>query len=232
MREKVFVQECEPSRQALLSANSASLYRRAGKQCIDVVFAAAGIALSSPVLFACACAVKFDSPGPVFFRQQRVGQRGRLFTLLKFRSMRVGPEGDQLKITVAGDSRVTPVGRWLRKTKLDELPQLFNVLVGDMSLIGPRPEVPEYVRYYDSTQRAVLQLKPGITGPSSLEFIDEEELLKGESDPHHFYCTQLLPRKVAIDLKYCESANLVSDCSIACRTLCRVLAVRRLFSLY
>jgi len=144
--------------------------------------------------------------------------------------MKAGSERDHLNITVAGDPRVTAVGKWLRKTKLDELPQLFNVLCGDMSLIGPRPEVPEYVRHYDESQRLVLQVKPGITGPSSLEFIDEEEFLRGKSDPQHFYCTKILPRKIELDLNYCQEASFISDCRIAFRTVLRILSVRRLFT--
>jgi lipopolysaccharide/colanic/teichoic acid biosynthesis glycosyltransferase len=218
---------------AMLSpaSGSSGFYQRAGKRCADLIVSATGIAFTWPILLMCACAIKLESSGPILFRQQRVGQRGQLFTVLKFRSMRNGSERDHLKITVAGDSRVTAVGKWLRKTKLDELPQLFNVLYGEMSLIGPRPEVPEYVRHYDNTQRLVLQVKPGITGPASLEFIDEEELLRHASDPHWLYCTDILPRKLELDLKYCQTASFMSDIRIAYRTLLRVLAFGRVFNL-
>jgi lipopolysaccharide/colanic/teichoic acid biosynthesis glycosyltransferase len=163
-----------------------------------------------------------ESPGPILFRQQRVGHGGKFFTVLKFRSMRIGSERDLMRITVAGDLRVTKVGKWLRKTKLDELPQLLNVLRGDMSLIGPRPEVPEYVRYYNEAQRLVLQVKPGITGPASLEFIDEEEVLKESSDPERFYCATLMRRKLDIDLEYCKAVCFVTDFQIAYKTLVKM----------
>jgi len=231
MPESLFTQGLEIDGYALSRAHGSSgFYLRVGKQCVDLVTSACGIVLASPILVACACAIKLGSSGPILFRQQRVGLGGKLFSVLKFRSMRVGSERDRLKITVAGDPRVTAVGKWLRKTKLDELPQLFNVLCGDMSLIGPRPEVPEYVRDYDQAQRLVLQVKPGITGPSSLEFIDEEELLRGASDPQHFYRTRILPRKIELDLQYCQRASFSSDCGIVFRTLWRLLAVRRLFT--
>jgi lipopolysaccharide/colanic/teichoic acid biosynthesis glycosyltransferase len=231
MPENVLTQDSGIDGHTSSRANGCSgFYRRAGKRWVDLMVSASGIVLTSPFLIACACAIKLDSSGPILFQQKRVGLHGKLFTVLKFRSMRIGSERDHLKITVAGDPRVTAVGKWLRKTKLDELPQLFNVLCGDMSLIGPRPEVPEYVRQYDQTQRLVLQVKPGITGLSSLEFIDEEELLRGASNPRHFYCTKILPRKIALDLNYCQRASFITDCGIAFRTVLRILTVRRLFT--
>jgi lipopolysaccharide/colanic/teichoic acid biosynthesis glycosyltransferase len=223
MQEDVLANGSGIDGHALPTANGrSSYYLRAGKRCADLIVSGIGIAISSPILIGCACAIKTESPGPVLFRQQRVGQGGKLFTVLKFRSMRIGSELDPLRITVAGDLRVTKVGTWLRKTKLDELPQLLNVLRGDMSLIGPRPEVPEYVRFYNEAQRFVLQVKPGITGPASLEFIDEEEVLKESSDPEWSYRTTLMPRKLAIDLEYCKGVCFVTDFQIAYKTLVKM----------
>ena len=204
------------------SSSRRKIYLRAGKRCADLVVSLLGITLSSPILILCASAVKLGSCGPVLFRQQRVGRNGKLFTLLKFRTMTCGPHTERLKITVAGDPRVTTVGTWLRKMKLDELPQLFNVVRGDMSVIGPRPEVPEYVRFYDQRQRMVLRLKPGITGPASLVFINEETVLKQSRNPELFYRTHVMPQKLQIDLEYCERVSFLADCSLACRTLAKM----------
>jgi lipopolysaccharide/colanic/teichoic acid biosynthesis glycosyltransferase len=210
---------------------SSSFYARAGKRLVDLIVSACGVMLAAPILIGCACAIKLESGSPILFRQQRVGRRGKLFTIFKFRSMRTELDSNHLNITVAGDPRITTFGKWLRKAKLDELPQLFNVLSGDMSLIGPRPEVPEYVRCYDEIQRLVLQVRPGITGPSALQFIDEEDLLKSARDPRDFYCTRLLPRKVDLDLRYCQTMSFRSDCAIAVRTLLKLFTVRRLLIL-
>jgi lipopolysaccharide/colanic/teichoic acid biosynthesis glycosyltransferase len=223
IREDVFAKGSEIDRRTARPTNGrSSIYLRAGKRCADLIVSGIGIAISSPILIGCACAIKTESCGPVLFHQERVGQGGRLFTVLKFRTMRIGSEPDALRITVAGDLRVTKVGKWLRKTKLDELPQLLNVLRGDMSLIGPRPEVPEYVRFYNKAQRFVLQVKPGITGPASLAFIDEEEVLKESSDPEWFYRTTLMPHKLEIDLEYCKGVCFVSDLQIAYKTLVKM----------
>ena len=207
------------------ASGSSTLYRRAGKRCVDLVAACVGISLIWPILILCAVAIKLESPGPVLFPQKRAGRYGKQFTVFKLRTMRNRPEADQLKITVAGDPRVTRTGKWLRKTKLDELPQLFNVLWGDMSLIGPRPEVLDYTRHYDSRQRMVLQVKPGITGLASLAFIHEEELLQKASDPQLFYRTTVLPRKLDLDLEYCETVRFSLDFQIACRTLARIVGL-------
>ena len=158
------------------------------KRAFDLFFSALGLLALSPLLLLLAMAVKLTSRGPVFFRQQRVGQGGRLFYILKLRSMVVNAEKLGLSVTRDGDPRITPLGRLLRKTKLDELPQLWNVLVGDMSFVGPRPEVPGYVRQYTPGQRRVLELKPGITDLATIEFRNEEE--SAERGPRH---RQILP---------------------------------------
>jgi lipopolysaccharide/colanic/teichoic acid biosynthesis glycosyltransferase len=130
--------------------------------------------------------------------------------------------GEPLKITVMGDPRITRVGRCLRATKLDELPQLFNVFRGDMSLVGPRPEVPEYVARYSSTQKKLLEFKPGITGAASLGYIREDELLAGKQDPDRFYRQYILPHKVELDLAYCAQATLMNDVRLLVQTICRI----------
>src|SRR5262249_39073602 len=159
-----------------------------------------GLALLAPLMAAIAALVRLSSPGPILFRQKRVGVNERLFLLYKFRTMRVGHVGSS--VTAGDDPRVTPIGRWLRQTKWDELPQLFNVLKGEMSLVGPRPEVPEYVRHYTPEQRQVLAVRPGITGVSQLEFRCEEALLAGRDDVEAYYLSVVLPAKLRLDLRY------------------------------
>jgi lipopolysaccharide/colanic/teichoic acid biosynthesis glycosyltransferase len=189
------------------------------KRAFDVVFACLGLIISAPVLVLCAIAIKLDSAGPILFRQTRVGRYGRRFEILKLRSMNNSPDKHGPKLTVSGDPRITRVGRWLRAAKLDELPQLYNVLHGEMSLVGPRPEVPEYVASYNSRQKQLLNFKPGITGPASLDCIREEALLSAEEDPEMFYRQHLLPRKLELDLHYCESANVASDLQLLATTI-------------
>ena len=159
--------------------SSGRLYR---KRLFDIVCAALGLLVLSPVLLVCALLVGLTSPGGVLFRQERVGKDGVPFTIYKFRSMRKDNAG--LKISTSGDSRITPVGRVLRKAKLDELPQLWNVLKGDMSFVGPRPEVREYVDLYTPEQRQVLLVRPGITGMASIRYRNENDLLSASADPN------------------------------------------------
>jgi len=189
------------------------------KRSFDVVVAALGLVAVSPVLLLLAAAVKLADGGPVFFCQERVGQGGRLFRIWKFRTMVVNAERLGLGVTRDGDARVTPVGRWLRKSKLDELPQLWNVLVGEMSFVGPRPELPRYVARYTESQRAVLQLKPGITDLATLAFRDEEELLARAADVETCYVGFCLPRKIELNLEYARRASLGRDVQIILRTL-------------
>ena len=192
------------------------------KRTVDIVAAALGLCVLSPLFAVCAMAVTWDSPGPVLFRQTRVGRYGKPFTLLKFRSMMQDADRQGLKVTAAGDPRVTGVGRWLRATKLDELPQLLNVLRGEMSLVGPRPEVPEYVAGYDVEQRNVLNVRPGITGVASLYYVREEDVLAGKADPDRFYKEHILPRKLEMDLAYCVSATLATDMRVLGSTIARL----------
>jgi lipopolysaccharide/colanic/teichoic acid biosynthesis glycosyltransferase len=195
------------------------------KRAFDIVFSLMGLAALSPVLLVLAALVKLSDGGPVFFRQERVGQLGRRFRILKFRSMVVNAERLGLSLTQDGDPRITRVGRFLRKTKLDELPQLWNVLVGEMSFVGPRPEVPRYVDQYTPTQRRVLALKPGITDLATLEFRNEEELLLSmggetvDGGVEKFYVEYCIPRKIELNLAYAQRANLWQDTLVILRTL-------------
>jgi lipopolysaccharide/colanic/teichoic acid biosynthesis glycosyltransferase len=186
-------------------------YARFGKRVFDFIGAAAALVIAAPFLLLCALAVRLESRGPIFFRQWRVGQNGKPFRMIKFRSMVPGADKQGLKITASGDPRITKVGRILRRSKMDELPQLFNVLRGEMSLVGPRPEVPEYTAKYSLDERKVLEVKPGITGPASLAHIDEEQLLAGRTDKEHFYVSTIMRRKLQIDLAYCRQVSFRED---------------------
>lgn len=191
------------------------------KRAFDVVCSALGLLVLSPVLLACALLVGLSSPGGVLFRQERIGKDGVPFTIYKFRSMRQDNAG--LKITTSGDSRITPVGKVLRKTKLDELPQLFNVLKGDMSFVGPRPEVREYTDLYDKEQRQVLLVRPGITGLASIRFRNENELLDASDDPNRTYIEEVMPQKIALDLEYIPHASVWYDIRLILETLVTVV---------
>ncbi|MGH9841530.1 MAG: sugar transferase [Blastocatellia bacterium] len=190
---------------------------------LDLAIAAPAAAICSPVLVIVAALVKLDSRGPAFFRQRRIGRFGRPFDILKFRTMVVDAEQRGAQITVGRDPRITRTGHFLRRTKLDELPQLINVLKGEMSIVGPRPEVPRYVALYSAEQRQILALRPGITSPASIVFHNESELLARHPDPEEFYRNEALPAKINLDLNYARSATVWSDCAIIVRTLLRIL---------
>lgn len=194
------------------------------KRAFDIVFALLLLLLLSPLLFAFALLVAATSPGGPIFRQVRVGRNGRAFRLLKFRTMRPGSEA-QGQLTIGGrDPRVTSVGYFLRKTKLDELPQLWNVLVGDMSMVGPRPEVPQYAALYTAEQREVLGVRPGITGMASIDHIDESEMLARAADPERAYIDEVMPAKLALDLRYVRERSFALDMRILAATFKRVLS--------
>lgn len=194
------------------------------RRALDIAASAVGLLVLSPLFAVIAAAIVLENGRPVFYRGRRVGRAGRPFYLLKFRTM--VPDADRLgpAITAKGDPRVTRVGRWLRRTKLDELPQLLNVLRGEMSLVGPRPEDPKYVALYDADQRRVLSVRPGLTSPASLAFRDEEQRLAGE-DWEQVYREQILPAKLAIDLEYLSRRTVASDLRLVLRTL-RVFTAR------
>lgn len=192
------------------------------KRTFDILFAFLLLLLLLPLLVVFAFVVALTSPGGAFFRQLRVGRGGKEFRLLKFRTMRTGSEAKG-QLTIGGrDSRITGVGYVLRKTKLDELPQLWNVLVGDMSVVGPRPEVPKYVALYTADQRAVLKVRPGITGMASIDYIDENEILARAADPERAYIDDVMPAKLALDLRYVRERSLALDMRIIGATINRV----------
>lgn len=190
------------------------------KRLLDLVASGLGLLLLAPLLFLIALAVKLDSPGPVFFRQERVGRHGRTFRIHKFRTMVTDAERKGLQITVGADARVTRVGEILRKHKLDELAQLIDVFAGDMSLVGPRPEVPRYVACYpDDVRDIVLSVKPGITDWASIEYKDENEILGNAADPQRAYVEEVLPVKLEYYANYVRERSLWGDIVIIFATL-------------
>lgn len=191
-----------------------------GKRVFDVLAAGTGLLLLAPLLLAVAAWVRLDSPGPVFYRQERVGRGGRPFHIHKFRTMRFEPHGGGPQITVGGDARITRAGRFLRRSKLDELAQLIDVLQGTMSLVGPRPEVPRYVALYPAALRAkVLAVRPGITDFASLAFRDENERLAAAADPERCYVETILPAKLELAAQYVDRASLRTDLTLILRTV-------------
>ena len=189
------------------------------KRVYDLGFSGTGLILLSPLFILVGLLIKLTDGGPVFFRQRRVGRFGREFWIWKFRTMVVGADRLGLSLTKDGDPRITRIGRFLRKTKLDELPQLWNVFRGDMSLVGPRPEVPRYVALYSDTQREILNLKPGITDLATLEFSHEEEILRTAEDVEQFYLEHCLPRKIELNRLYAQNASLWHDTLLILKTL-------------
>ena len=192
------------------------------KRACDVTGALLGLAVLWPLLLVIAAAIVVRDGKPVLFRQERVGRDGRPFRLWKFRTMTAGAEQRGRQITVGADPRITRIGRWLRAMKLDELPQLVNVLRGEMSLVGPRPEVPRYVALYTPAQRAVLALTPGITDPASLRYYDESRVLDGAEDPERLYVDQIMPEKIRVNLEYAARATAWSDLGVVFATLRRL----------
>ena len=189
------------------------------KRTFDLLLATTGLLLLSPLLLIGATLAKLQSKGTIFYKATRVGRGGTLFEMYKFRTMVANADSIGGSLTTYKDTRVTRIGRFLRWTKLDELPNLINVIKGEMSLIGPRPEAPVYVKYYTETQRQVLQVKPGMTGPSQLANRDEEEKLKGQQDAEHFYITELMPKKLDLDLHYVATQRITSDIGWLLKTL-------------
>jgi lipopolysaccharide/colanic/teichoic acid biosynthesis glycosyltransferase len=183
---------------------------------LDVTLCVLALPALAPLMALIAAATFLDSPGPVLYRSPRVGLGGRPFQMLKFRSMRHGVDGPS--ISNADDDRFTPIGRWLRRTRLDELPQLINVLRGEMALVGPRPELAEFVAAYPQPYARILSVLPGITGPTQLAYADEEQLLAGASDVDAFYRDRILPAKIDSDLRYVESRSVRGDAMVLWRT--------------
>ncbi len=190
------------------------------KRLFDLFLGSLGLLLVSPMFLVISAAIRFDSPGPVFFRQERVGRYGRPFRIFKFRTMYVDAEESGRMITVGDDPRITRAGRYLRRLKLDELPQLFNVVKGEMSLVGPRPEVPRYVEFYpEEIRKQVLSVRPGITDFASIMYKDESGVLAGCADPEERYVNVVLPEKLKHYVRYVSERTLWMDFKIVLLTL-------------
>ena len=188
------------------------------KRLFDVVASGLGLLVLSPLFLILAAWIKLDSKGPVFYRQLRVGRNNKDFRIFKFRSMRVGSDKGSL-VTIGGrDPRVTRSGYWIRKFKLDELPQLINVFVGDMSLVGPRPEVRHYVDYWTPNQMHVLDVRPGITDPASIKFRNENELMEQAEDPEKYYIEVIMQEKNNLYLEYVENHSFFGDIGLIFKT--------------
>ena len=196
------------------------------KRCFDIVASGCGLLVLSPVLLAVALWIKLDSKGPVFYRQVRVGRHNKDFRIFKFRSVRVGADKGSL-VTIGGrDPRVTRSGYFIRKYKLDELPQLINVFTGDMSLVGPRPEVRHYVDYWTPGQMHVLDVRPGITDPASIKFRNENELLEKAENPEDYYINVIMQEKLRLYMEYVENASFLYDLKLIFKTF-RVIVSER-----
>ena len=194
------------------------------KRLFDVVASGVGLLLLSPLFLLVAIWIKLDSPGPVFYRQVRVGRYNRDFRIFKFRSMRVGADKGSL-VTIGGrDPRVTRSGYFIRKFKIDELPQLINVFIGDMSLVGPRPEVRHYVDYWTKDQLHVLDVRPGITDPASIKFRNENELLEKAEDPEKYYIEVIMQEKLRLYLEYVENHSFWYDIKLIFQTCAAIIA--------
>lgn len=192
------------------------------KRLLDLVVSAVGLVILAPFFLVFAAAIKVDSRGPVFYLQERVGRGGMIFRLFKFRTMRVGADKATAITVGQRDPRITSVGYFLRRFKLDELPQLINVLKGEMSLVGPRPELKRFVDLYQGDQRKVIEVTPGITDYASLEFRNENELLEGKQDPIDFYVKEILPKKLELNLKYIREQSLWTDVKIIALTIVHI----------
>jgi lipopolysaccharide/colanic/teichoic acid biosynthesis glycosyltransferase len=197
--------------------------RWTAKRVFDLAVSIAGLILLSPVFVGIAIAIRCTSPGPVLFRQVRIGHCGRPFTLLKFRTMVASAPGLGPNVSPAGDPRVTRIGAFLRRRYLDEIPQLLNVIRGDMSLVGPRPETPEFVALYTPEERQVLRVLPGMAGPSTLAFESEAKVLAGTDDPYRYYVDHLLHERVGADLEYLERRSFLYDLHVLVKTVLMVL---------
>lgn len=212
---------------AVQQATQLQPFARCLKRVGDILGAVVGLAVCLPLFLLIALAIRLDSPGPVLFRHRRMGRGRRPFHVLKFRTMvdeaeMIGPE-----VTIATDRRITRVGAFLRRTKLDELPQLWNVLLGEMSLVGPRPQSFSFLPYYsDEDLGVILSVRPGITGPTQLWLRNEEEILARQDDPIRFYVVTLLPEKIASDRRYVQTWSLQTDLRILVLTMCALLRIR------
>jgi lipopolysaccharide/colanic/teichoic acid biosynthesis glycosyltransferase len=195
------------------------------KRLLDILAAVAGLTLLAPLLAAVALLIKLDSPGPVFFKQQRVGKGFRPFWIYKFRTMKVDPDGGPV-LTIGADRRITRAGALLRRSKIDELPQLINILKGDMTIVGPRPEVPRYVEAFRRDYEEILKVRPGLTDLASLKYRDESALLGQSGDPEEEYLRRILPDKIRLAKDYIHRSSLLFDINLIGKTLLRVVFPR------
>ena len=197
--------------------------RLALKRAMDIAISGAALCVLWPVLLLIALAIVIDDPGPVFYRQVRVGRGGKEFRIFKFRTMVVDADRKGLQITVGRDSRITRMGALLRKSKLDELAQLLNVFLGQMSFVGPRPEVPRYVAMYTPYQRQVLLVRPGITDYASIAYRNENDLLAGAEDPERMYIDVIMPDKIELNMKYLREISPLADIRLILSTIAAVI---------
>lgn len=193
------------------------------KRAMDIVISAGALCVLWPLFLVIALAIVVGDPGPVFYRQVRIGRGGKPFRIFKFRTMVVNAEKKGLSITVGRDSRITRVGAFLRRTKLDELAQLLNVLAGQMSFVGPRPEVPRYVEMYTPYQRQVLLVRPGITDYASIAYRNENDLLAGADDPERLYVETIMPDKIELNMKYLHEISPLADLRLIMKTIVAVV---------
>ena len=192
------------------------------KRIFDITLSLFGLIILLPFMLIIAIFIKFDSKGSIFFKQIRVTKGGREFKILKYRTMRAGSD-KYSQITVGKDERITKIGSFLRKYKLDEIPQLINILIGDMSLVGPRPEVPKYVALYTDEQKEILKVRAGITDYASIEFSDENDLLASEEDPEKAYIEKIMPKKIELNKKYLSEISILTDVKIILLTIKKIL---------
>jgi len=185
---------------------------------LDVFFSITGLVLLSPVLFIISVIILIESKGGIFYMQERIGKNGIPFKLFKFRSMAAGSDSKGLLTVGMNDARITKSGQFIRKYKMDELPQLINVLKGEMSLVGPRPEVKKYVDLYTETQRKVLSVKPGMTDLASIEFSNENELLENQENPEEYYIQEIMPKKIELNMMFIENPNLINYFKLILKT--------------
>lgn len=193
------------------------------KRIFDIVASLGGLIVLSPLLIIVAICIKLDSKGPVFFKQKRVCKNKKIFEIYKFRTMVTDAEKLGKQITVGNDSRITRVGKFIRKCKLDEFPQLINVLKGEMSLVGPRPEVPRYVELYDEYQEQILLVQPGITDYASIEFRNENEILGKSDNPEKTYIEEIMPTKIELNMEYIKKISIFEDIKLILNTIIAIL---------
>jgi lipopolysaccharide/colanic/teichoic acid biosynthesis glycosyltransferase len=190
---------------------------------LDVFFSIFGLLLLSPILFIISLIIQLESKGGIFYLQERIGKNGIPFKLFKFRSMAVGSDSKGLLTVGMNDARITKSGQFIRRYKIDELPQLINVLKGEMSLVGPRPEVKKYVDLYTETQRKVLSVKPGITDLASIEFSHENEILENQENPEEYYIQEIMPKKIELNMLFIENTNLINYFKLILKTGLKII---------